>query len=358
MFSEASYISNATSIMAATPAYVSGALAKDVVVNSTAGTATLTGGFTYTASAPALASIAPNTGSTAGGTSVTITDTNFTGATAVTIGGAAAMGVSVIGATTISAVTLAHGAGVVDVVVTTPGGSGTGSGLYTYAVPATTTAVASSKNPSQVGQSVTFIATVSSKADTPSGTVVFNDGGTALGTAALAGGVASLTTSALTLGTNAITAAFTGNSSFSGSTSPALQQAVSTPQDSLNLRALQIAATRTIAQNSGAAISGAIDTAISDGFSGGGSFMTLSAGGVRFNFSADPDQSASPSSGPTMSNTIGDRATAMSGNDQSGRGRSSGDKSRVDDAFVAIDRAADQGGATARERATGLAVLG
>ena len=142
----------------------------------------------------------------------------------------------------------------------------------------------------------------------------------------------------MTLGAHAITAVFTGNSSFSGSTSSALQQAVNTPQDSLSLRALQIAATKTIAQNSGAAITGAIDTAISDGFSGGGSFMTPSAGGMRFNFSADPDQSASPASGPTMSNTIGDRATAMSGNDPSGRGRLSGGRSRVDDAFGAIDR--------------------
>ena len=63
---------------------------------------------------------------------MTITGTNFTGATAVTFGGTAATGVTVVNATTITAVTPAHAAGVVNVAVTTPGGTGTGSGLYTY----------------------------------------------------------------------------------------------------------------------------------------------------------------------------------------------------------------------------------
>ena len=44
-----------------------------------------------------------------------------------------------------------------------------------------------------------------------------------------------------------------------------------------------------MAQNSGQAISGAIDTAISEGFSDGGQYITPGAGGMRFNFAADPD---------------------------------------------------------------------
>ncbi len=44
--------------------------------------------FTYQVPAPTVTAISPNTGSTAGGTSVTITGTNFTGATAVKFGAA------------------------------------------------------------------------------------------------------------------------------------------------------------------------------------------------------------------------------------------------------------------------------
>ena len=76
--------------------------------------------------------IAPASGTTAGGTSVTITGTNFTGATSVTIGGSAATGVVVVSDTSITAVTPAGAAGTKDVVVTTPGGIGTGVGLFAY----------------------------------------------------------------------------------------------------------------------------------------------------------------------------------------------------------------------------------
>ncbi len=88
-------------------------------------------GGTVNALPPTVTAISPNTGTTLGGTSVTITGTNFTGATAVTIGGTAAT-IGTISPTEITATTSAHGAGVVDVAVTTPGGTGTGTGLFTY----------------------------------------------------------------------------------------------------------------------------------------------------------------------------------------------------------------------------------
>jgi hypothetical protein len=50
---------------------------------------------------------------------------------------------------------------------------------------------------------------------------------------------------------------------------------------------LQIIATTVIAQNTGSAIAGAIDAAISEGFSG--SLVTPNGGGIRFNF-VDADQ--------------------------------------------------------------------
>jgi Concanavalin A-like lectin/glucanases superfamily/IPT/TIG domain len=100
------------------------------------------GDRTFTTSAcppPTVTSISPTAGSTAGGTSVTITGTNFTGATGVTIGGAAATSVVVVSATSITAITPARTAGAKDVVVTTPSGSGTGTGLFTYLAPPTVT---------------------------------------------------------------------------------------------------------------------------------------------------------------------------------------------------------------------------
>ncbi|HKY43050.1 MAG TPA: IPT/TIG domain-containing protein [Pyrinomonadaceae bacterium] len=69
-------------------------------------------------SAPTISSISPNTGSTSGGTSVTITGTGFLSGATVTIGGTAATNVSVVSSTSITATTPAHAAGTVDVVVT------------------------------------------------------------------------------------------------------------------------------------------------------------------------------------------------------------------------------------------------
>src|SRR5262249_59227258 len=98
--------------------------------------------YTYVApNGPTVTAISPNHGTTLGGTSVTITGTNFTGATGVTIGGTAASFVIVISSTSITATTAAHAAGTVDVVVTTPAGSGTGTGLFTYFVMPAVTSV-------------------------------------------------------------------------------------------------------------------------------------------------------------------------------------------------------------------------
>jgi hypothetical protein len=84
----------------------------------------------------------------------------------------------------------------------------------------TTTAVTSSQNPSNLGDTVTFSATVTSNGGTPSGNVTFNDASTPLGAGALSGGVATFTTAALTIGNHTITAAYAGNANFTGSTGP------------------------------------------------------------------------------------------------------------------------------------------
>ena len=86
------------------------------------------------------------------------------------------------------------------------------------------TTLVSSANPSNLGTSVTFTATVTSGA---TGTVQFFDGTTAIGTpVALNGSSASYATSALTAGSHSITAAYSGDIYYSASTSPSLSQTV------------------------------------------------------------------------------------------------------------------------------------
>ncbi len=124
-----------TSITATTPAHASGAVS--VVVRNTDGqTGTLNNAFTYTGGgnpAPTVTAISPNSGSTAGGTPVTITGTGFLAGATVSLGGTAATGVTVVNSTSITATTAAHSAGTVSVVVTnTDAQSGTLANSYTY----------------------------------------------------------------------------------------------------------------------------------------------------------------------------------------------------------------------------------
>ena len=91
----------------------------------------------------------------------------------------------------------------------------------------TTTTLSSLTNPSLAGQSVTFTAKVTSKSSgTPAGTVTFFDGATSLGSPSLSSGSATVATSSLTTTTHTITAVYSGNSDFAGSTSNAVAQAV------------------------------------------------------------------------------------------------------------------------------------
>ena len=138
---------------------------------------------------------------------------------------------------------------------------------------------------------MTLTATVSGTGATPSGTVTFRDGAITLGTGTLNGaGRATFITSSLSVGSHSITAVYGGSAAFTASTSAALVQVVGIPADSAKLQALQTAVTKLVAQSSGQTMSGAVDSAIAEGFSDGGDFMTPSDNGVRFNFPADPDR--------------------------------------------------------------------
>lgn len=107
----------------------------------------------------------------------------------------------------------------------------------TSSTPTTTTNVTSSSSTSVYGTTVTFTATVIGSGPTiPTGTVIFKDGTTTLGTGALGGttgDTATYTTSAqrLSVGTHSITAVYSGDTYYNGSTSPTLTQTVTTSND-------------------------------------------------------------------------------------------------------------------------------
>jgi hypothetical protein len=182
-------------------------------------TVTLTG--TGLSVLPTVTGINPSTGLTTGGAQVTITGTNFTGATAVDFGSSPAASLTIPSPTTIIATAPSGSAGTVDVTVTTPGGtSGTSSAdQFTY-VSTFSTTLTLGANPatSTYGQQVTLSATLTPYAEhglsTDGEMVTFFSGTTSLGTATLTSGVATLNTTALPAGTDSLSAHYLGDSSF------------------------------------------------------------------------------------------------------------------------------------------------
>ncbi len=113
-----------TAIVATAPPQAAGVV--DITVTTPSGTsATSTADrFTYaTGPAPVVKSLTPASGSTAGGSTVTISGTSFTNATDVSFGSVAATSFTVLSETLIVAVAPAQAAGTVDVRVTTPSGT-------------------------------------------------------------------------------------------------------------------------------------------------------------------------------------------------------------------------------------------
>ncbi|MFC7379211.1 IPT/TIG domain-containing protein [Brevundimonas sp. GCM10030266] len=138
------------------PAHAAGPV--PVTVTTIGGTATAT--FTYV-NPPTVTAIAPQAGPTAGGTSVVITGTGFSGlsgASAVRFGSANATQYTVNSATQITAVAPANAPGVYDVRVTTPGGTSAISAAdkFTYVAAPTVTAISPNAGPTAGGTSVTI----------------------------------------------------------------------------------------------------------------------------------------------------------------------------------------------------------
>ena len=113
------------------------------------------------------------------------------------------------------------------------GGDSTYAGSTSAAVSQTvnqassSTTLKSSLNPSTSGQSVTLTANISGQfSGVATGTVTFSNGSSSLGSPSVSNNMATLTTTALPVGTDSISAVYSGDTNFTGSTSSTLNQVV------------------------------------------------------------------------------------------------------------------------------------
>jgi hypothetical protein len=152
-------VESSTLIKAESPA---GSGKVDVTVTTPGGTSSVVSAdrFEYVP-APVVEELKPNQGRESGGTSVTITGSNFSEATAVKFGAAAAKSFKVNSPTSIVAESPAGAAGTVDVTVTTLGGtSSTGAGDHFSYLPApAVTEVKPNQGPETGGTTVTVTGT-------------------------------------------------------------------------------------------------------------------------------------------------------------------------------------------------------
>jgi hypothetical protein len=111
--------------------------------------------------APTITKVSPNTGSTSGGTVITITGTNLTGATTVLFGTVAGTNLKVVSATKITVDSPAQSAGLRNVYVQTPGGKSAAheADWFTSVVPPTVTKVSPPSGPTTGGTPVTITGT-------------------------------------------------------------------------------------------------------------------------------------------------------------------------------------------------------
>ena len=145
-----------TSVTVITPANLGDTV--DVILTTPGGSATSAGGFTYVV-APIITRVIPSSGPISGGTTVTITGTNLKNTKAVMFGGIAGTSVTVVSATSVTVVTPAQAAGIVDVVLAKSDGWATGIDEFTYVASPTVASVTTSSGPIAGGTAVTIIGT-------------------------------------------------------------------------------------------------------------------------------------------------------------------------------------------------------
>ncbi len=147
---------SATEITAVTPTHAAGKVA--VAVTSSGGTYTDATAFTFIIPKPVVTAVTPPTGTTAGGTVVSISGHYLTSPTSVTFGGSPATHVTVVGPTRINVTTPAHTAGVVSVTVVTPSGTATKATAFKYVRPRPTAPVFLSGVSCYVASALTCVA--------------------------------------------------------------------------------------------------------------------------------------------------------------------------------------------------------
>ena len=158
-------VNSLTQITAVVPAQVGGeSPTVDVIVSNLTGSSATSLASKYSYGAPAITGLSPSGGPLAGGTTVVITGTGFTGLTgavAVKFGGVSATNYTVVSPTQITATAPAHGTSeVVQVSVTNPAGTSlnTAADDYAYGGP-TITSVAPAAGPLTGGNSVVITGT-------------------------------------------------------------------------------------------------------------------------------------------------------------------------------------------------------
>jgi uncharacterized protein (TIGR03437 family) len=139
-------LSGSDDTIAVTVPAVGGAGDRNVTVTTPGGTSTQSATYTYVA-APTATTLLPSSGPTSGGTPVTITGTDLTGAT-VDLGGTQ-VATSANTGTSLTFTTPAATAGPAIVTVTTPGGSAA-AGTFTYLAPPLPTAPGAPESPRAV----------------------------------------------------------------------------------------------------------------------------------------------------------------------------------------------------------------
>ncbi len=153
-------VNSATSITASAPAESAGIV--DITVTNAGGTSATSAvdKYTYT-SGPVVTGVSPTSGPLAGGTSLTITGANLSGATAVLFGSTNATSFTHNTATSITAIAPPESAGPVDITVITVGGTSpvNSADEYTYLAPPTVTSVSPTDGPLAGGTSVTITGT-------------------------------------------------------------------------------------------------------------------------------------------------------------------------------------------------------
>ena len=170
--------------------------------------------------------------------------------------------------------------------------------LMNATLPTTSTVLTSSLNPSNVNQSVTLTAAVTASKGIPTGTVTFQDGTSTLGTVTLSNGTATFTTSSLAAGTHSITAVYSGDSNFAGSSSSVLTQTVNQSTPSVTFTGAPASAayqsTFTVTATTNASTTAAITASGACSIAGNTVTMTSGTGicSLMANWAADTNYSA------------------------------------------------------------------